>query len=170
MASGPMAMPKSKSALSTASMRRAFFHQELRFAAIRAEHAIADEAAAIAHQHANLAELLRKLHAGGDHVLAGFLAAHDFEQSHHVGRAEEVRADHRLRARSGGGDFVDAQRGSIASENRSRLADAVELAEDFLLERHAFEDRFDHHVDRCEAVVSSASARCASDVRRRIAG
>ena len=124
----------------------------MRFAAIRAEHAIADEAAAIANQHADFADGLRQLHASGDHVLAGFLAAHDFEQAHHVGRAEKVRADHRFRTRSGGGDFVDAQRGSIRSENRSRFAHPVELGEDFFFECHAFKDRFDDHIDRCETV------------------
>ena len=39
-----------------------------------------------------------KLHAGGDHFLAGGLAADDLEQPHHVRRAEEVSADDRLRA------------------------------------------------------------------------
>ena len=71
----------------------AFFHQELRLADVGMEHAIADEAAAVADQHANLAQLFRKLHAGGDHFFAAGFAAHDFEQAHHVGRAEEMSAD-----------------------------------------------------------------------------
>ena len=37
----------------------AFFDEELRFAAVGAEHAVADEAAAIAYEHADLAEFLR---------------------------------------------------------------------------------------------------------------
>ena len=57
------------------------------------EHAIAHEAAAIAHQHANLAQLLRELHAGGDHFFTGGFAANDFEQAHYVGRAEKMSAD-----------------------------------------------------------------------------
>ena len=71
----------------------AFFDQKLRLAAVRAEHAIADKAAAIADEHADFAEVSRKLHAGGDHFLAGGFAADDFEQTHHVRRAEEMRAD-----------------------------------------------------------------------------
>src|ERR1041385_5843409 len=35
----------------------AFFHQKLRFTAVRAKHAVADEPSAIAHQHATLALL-----------------------------------------------------------------------------------------------------------------
>ena len=68
------------------------------------KHAIADESAAVADQHADLAQLLRKLHAGGDHFGAGGFAAHDFEQPHHVRGAEEVRADDAFGAR----DVADA--------------------------------------------------------------
>ena len=49
---------------------RAFFDQELGFAPVWSKHAIADEASAVADQHAHFAELFRKLHAGGDNFLA----------------------------------------------------------------------------------------------------
>src|SRR5579859_8196556 len=49
---------------------RAFFHQELRFTAVRAKHAVADKSSAIPHQHANLAQLFGQMHARGDHFFA----------------------------------------------------------------------------------------------------
>ena len=52
-----------------------------------------------------------------------------------------------LGTRGGGGDFVDVERGGVAGEDGAGFADAVEVAEDLLLERHAFEDGFDDHVD-----------------------
>ena len=81
-------------------------------------------------------------------------AAHDFQQAHHIRRAEEVVADHRLRPRRGGRDFVDIQRGSVAGENRTRLANAIEFGEHFLLQRHALEHRFDDDVRFRKAIVS----------------
>ncbi len=134
----------------------AFFHQKCRFAHVGMEHAIADEAAAIADQHADLAQFFRKLHAGGDHFLAGGLAAHDFEQTHHVRRTEKMCADDRRRPRSGGCDLVDVQSGSVAGQDRARLADTIEFGEDFLLQRHALEDCFDHHIRLAEIVVAQS--------------
>ena len=66
--------------------RGAFFHQELRLAHVGEHHAIADEAPAVAHHHAHLAQLLRERQRRGDNFLAGGLAAHDFHQPHHVAR------------------------------------------------------------------------------------
>ncbi len=44
------------------------------------DHAVADEPAAVADQHADFPELLGERHAGGDDdFLGGFLAAHDLE-------------------------------------------------------------------------------------------
>src|SRR5205807_1031932 len=76
---------------------RALFHQELRLAPVRTEHAVADEPPAVAHEHAHFADLFRKLHARVDHVLAGLLAANDLEQPHDVRRTEEMRTDHGFR-------------------------------------------------------------------------
>src|SRR5260370_42093871 len=75
-----------------------FFDKELRFASVRAEHAVADKAHAVANQHANFAQFFRELHAGGDDFFAGGGAAHDFQQAHDIRGAEEVRADDGLRA------------------------------------------------------------------------
>ena len=90
--------------------------------------------------------LRAKRHRGGDHVLRRLLAAHRLEQLHHVGRAEEVQADHVLGALGHRGDLVDVERRGVGGEDRARLADRVELAEDVLLELHVLEHRLDHDV------------------------
>src|SRR3984885_4088084 len=131
----------------------AFFDEELGFAAIGTEHAIADEAATIAHEHADFAERFRKLHAGGDHFFAGGFAADDFEQAHDVRGTEEMCADDVCGTRSGGSDFVNVERGSITGEDGAGFADAIEFFEDFFFQGHAFEDSFDDQVDFCEIVV-----------------
>ena len=53
--------------------------------------------------------------------LAVFFAAHHLQQLHHVGRAEEVQADHVLRALGEGGDLVDVQRRGVAGEDGAGL-------------------------------------------------
>src|SRR5438067_12086855 len=109
---------------------RSFFEKKHGLAHVGMKHAVADKAAAIADQHADFAELFRKLHARGDDFFARGFAADDFEQPHHVGRTEEVRPDDKLRPMRGGSNLVDAQRGRIAGENGSRLAGFLELPED----------------------------------------
>src|SRR5262245_3614238 len=71
----------------------ALFDQELRLAAVLMQHPVADEAIAIAHEHADLLQPLRQRHRGRDHFFARRFAANDFEQAHHVRRAEVVVAD-----------------------------------------------------------------------------
>ena len=66
-------MPKSVERFVDGFDAGAFFNEELRFAAVGAEHAIADEAAAVADQHADFAELFRELHARGDDFFAKWL-------------------------------------------------------------------------------------------------
>src|ERR1700735_363267 len=48
---------------------RALFDQELRFASVRAKHAIADKSSTVTDEHAHFAERFRKLHASSDHFL-----------------------------------------------------------------------------------------------------
>ena len=110
------------------------------------EDAVADEAAADADQDRDLADLAGERHRGGDHVLRGLLAAHRLQQAHHVGRAEEVEADHVLGPLGDAADLVDVERRGVGGEDRARLADRVELPEDVLLELHVLEHRLDHDV------------------------
>jgi hypothetical protein len=56
------------------------------------------------------------------------------------------------------------ERGCVGREDRARLADLVQLAEDLLLHRHVLEHRLDDEVAVGELSSSSRprSARCAS--------
>src|SRR6266487_698249 len=130
----------------------ALFDEKLRFATVRAEHAVAYKAHAIADKNADFPEPFRKLHAGRDDFLACRLASYDFEQTHDVGRAEEMRSDHRRGPRGSRCNFVDAQSGGVGCENGTGPAHAIELSKYFFLESHAFEDGFDDHVQMGEGI------------------
>ncbi len=69
-----------------------------------------------------------------------------------------MRADDECGARSGGSDFVNVERGSVAGEDGAGFADAIEFLEDFFLQGHAFEDGFDDQIRVCEIVVARAWA------------
>jgi hypothetical protein len=64
------------------------------------EHAVADEAVAHAGDDANLSDGLgRQRHDGCQYMVrAGLVAAHDFQELHHIGGREKVHAQHVLRA------------------------------------------------------------------------
>ena len=96
--------------------------------------------------HRHLADGLADVHGGGQHVGRGLRAAHHFQQLHHVGRAEEVHADHVLRPAGGRGDFVDVEVAGVAGQDGAGLGDLVELAEQFLLDRHVLEHGLDDQV------------------------
>jgi hypothetical protein len=84
--------------------------------------------------------------------IAGCFAPDNFEQAHDVCGTEEMRPDDKLRPMSRGSDLVNVQRGGIAGENGSGLADLVELGKDFFLQRHAFENRFDDQIHARKSV------------------
>ena len=74
--------------------QRAFEQQLLGLDAARRQHAVADEAVAHADHHRHLVDLAPDRHRGREHVRRGILAAHDFQQLHHVRGREEVHAEH----------------------------------------------------------------------------
>ena len=79
--------------------------------------------------------------------LRGLVAAHDFEQPHHVGGREEMHADAPSPGRLvDGGDLVDVEIGGVGGEDRAGLGDRVELGEHVLLDRHVLEHRLDDEV------------------------
>ena len=96
---------------------------------------------------------LASLHHRRQHVGAGRVAAHDLEQLHHVGRAEEVHADDVLRAARAGGDPVDVERRRVRREDRAGLGDVVQCREHLLLDGHVLEHRLDDEVRVAEIVV-----------------
>ncbi|MNE29581.1 hypothetical protein D3C80_1230710 [compost metagenome] len=63
-----------------------------------------------------------------------------------MGRAEEVQADHVLRAAGAGGDAVDIQGRGVAGQDRAGLAHPVEGAKHRLLDRQVLEYCLDHQV------------------------
>ena len=110
------------------------------------EHAVADEAEAIADGDGDLAEALADCGGGGDDFGAGLGAADDFEQAHDVGGAEEVHAEDVAGAGGGGGDLVDVEIAGVGGEDGAGFGEGVELAEDVLLDGHFLEDGFDDDV------------------------
>ena len=126
--------------------RRAFEQQLGRLDLARHQHAVADEAVADAGDDRDLLDLLGELHRGDQHVGRGLRAAHHLEQLHHVGRREEVQAEHVLRPRGRGRDLVDVEIGGVGGEDRARLGDLVELAENLLLDLHILEHGLDDQV------------------------
>src|SRR5258708_10604336 len=131
---------------------RAFFDKELRFAEIWTEHAVSNKTHAIADENSDFPESFGKLHASRNGFPACRFASHDFEQTHDICRTEEMRADDELGARRAGSDLVDAQGGRIAGQNGAGFTNTIEFPKDFLLERHAFEDGFDHEVHARKSV------------------
>ncbi len=126
--------------------RGALFQQEFRLAAILENHAVADEAVADADHHRNLLQLLADGHCSGEHFIAGPLATHHFQQTHDIGRAEEVQTDHILGAPGEAGNGVQVQRRGVGGEDRTGLAHRIQLLEDLLLDAHVLEHGLDHHV------------------------
>src|SRR5580693_5292648 len=105
----------------------ALFQKKNGLADVRMEHAVADKSAAVPYQDADLADFFRELHARGDDFLAARFAADDFEQTHYVGGAEEVRADHSFGTCGRGSNLVDTQRRGVARQDGAGLRDAVQL-------------------------------------------
>ena len=86
--------------------------------------------------------------------LLSVFAAHDFEQPHHVRRAEEVMPDHHLRTRR---SPTRSRRCSSVDVFDARMQSGFAILsssrEDLLLQRHPFEHGFDDDVGLFEAVV-----------------
>ena len=99
MRNGPMAMPNFSSAWSICCRRCAGEEQVVAAWRVARDHAVADEAVADAGDHGDLLDALGKRHGADQHVVRGRRAAHDLQQPHDVGRAEEVQADDVLRPR-----------------------------------------------------------------------
>ncbi len=84
--------------------------QQLIFAPVGVEHAIADEAEAVADDYAELSHASTDLADGGDHCLRSRTAAHYFDEPHDVCRAEEVHPDDVVRPARGIRNGVDVER------------------------------------------------------------
>ncbi|MNF68938.1 hypothetical protein D3C84_508090 [compost metagenome] len=132
----------------------AFQQHFSRFEHIGIEHAVADETVAIARHHTDLAHALAERQCRVEHRRCSLRATDDFQQFHDMRRAEEVQAQHLLRPTCDRGDGIDVQCRSIAGQNRLRFEQAIELAENFLLELKVFVHRFDDQVDIADGRIT----------------
>jgi len=126
--------------------RGALLHEASGLLRVGLKHAVADESKAIAGEHGRLADGLAHLHGSGDRRLAGLFAPDVFEQGHHVGRREKVRAKNLFRAARRLADHIHVQVRGIGAQQSLGLATWAQAAKDVLLERHVFEDGLDHSV------------------------
>ncbi len=117
------------------------------------QHAVADEAVAVAHQNADFLDALGQRHGCGFDFIRGLFAADDLQQLHDVGRAEEMQADHIFRAFGRGGNLVNVQGRRVGGQDCTRLTLLVQLAEDALFDIHPLEYGFDHQVHIGEIVI-----------------
>ncbi len=85
--------------------------------------------------------------------MAGFLAAHDFEQLHDVGGREEVHAHDIAGALGRRGDLVHIEIAGVGGKDRALLHHFVELGEDLFLDVHVFVDRLDHEIAIGEVAI-----------------
>ena len=124
----------------------AFLDQVFRLGAVRMQHAVPYEPVAHAHHDPDL------LNAAGDRLRrrqrgeTRLFAAHDFQQPHDVGRAEEVHPQHLVRSRGRRGNGVHVQGGRVRRQNAVGLGRCVELREHGFLHVHVLEHGFDDQV------------------------
>ena len=123
--------------------RRAVFHQILGMAAIHGKDAVADESVAHAGHDRLLLERHRQRQRCGQHVGRGVPRADDFQQSHQIGRREEVQADHVLRPAGRGGNRVDVEVRRVGGKHGVRQGEGLEAPEDLEFHGHVLERRFD---------------------------
>src|SRR5437868_5747965 len=81
-----------------------------------------------------------------EHVGRRFPAANDFEQFHHVGGAEEMRAEYFLRSLRRLRDLVDIEVGRVGRKHGVRLRELVECAEHLFFDLHLLEYGLDHDI------------------------
>src|SRR5690606_25467500 len=124
-----------------------FLQKEIGLARIVAHHTVADEAVTYANQHWDLANSLRETEYRSDDRVVSPCAFHHFQQTHDVGRAEEVRAQHLPRTPRDGSDFINIQPRGIGCQDGVLFAGLVQPREDVFLDLHVLEGSFDHQID-----------------------
>ena len=133
--------------------RGAFVEQKHRLTQVLLDHAIADKAIAYAGHDCGLVDLLGDLHDGDQHILGGLFPAHDFQELHHIGRAEKVHPDHVLRTPGEGCNPVDVEGRCVRGEDGASFCHRVELLEHRLLHGHVLEYRLDNQIAGLDVVV-----------------
>ena len=113
----------------------------------RAEDAAGVEAASVADDDRDLADLLDEVDRAGGGLVGGVLAADDLDELHLVDRAEEVQPDEVRGARGEALEPGDGQGRGVGAEEGVGPDDGLDLGEDVLLEVVVLEDRLDDGVD-----------------------
>src|SRR6266576_1977041 len=103
----------------------------------------------------------------GQGIVVGFERAHHFEQLHFVYRVEEVHANTLLRAVGNAGNFGDAERRRIRSEDCRRTANFVEKSEDLNLRFHLLGNRLDDEIGLTRRLLDRPGVLEASERRIR---
>ncbi len=93
-----------------------------------------------------LADLLGELHDRGQHILRRRIAAHDFQQAHDIGGAEEVQSHDIRRAAGELRDLVDIESRGVGGQDRAGFGNRVELAEHLFLDTHFLEHGLDDEI------------------------
>ena len=133
--------------------RCALVEQEHRLPQILLDHAIADKTIAHPRHHRRLADFFGKFHHGHQYVVRGFFTAYYFQQFHHVRRAEEMHADHVLRALGHLRDAIHIERRGVAGKDGTWFHDAVKFFKYLLLDADVFKHRFDHQIGVAQRLV-----------------
>ena len=130
---------------------------------VREEQRVDDEAGAVGAAHGDLADATAEVLNGVEDVLAGARVVDDLDELHHRRRVEEVHADDVLRALGLRGEVGDAQRGGRRREDGARLADAVEVGEELVLDADLLRDGLDDDVDVAERLALGGPGESAED-------
>mmetsp|Transcript_20088 Transcript_20088/g.50616 ORF Transcript_20088/g.50616 Transcript_20088/m.50616 type:complete len:274 (-) Transcript_20088:1028-1849(-) len=124
---------------------------------VREETPVHSKACAVADDHRDLADGGAKLQRVQNHLTTGALCAHNLQQRHDVGGAEEVRPDKTV---SGAGllpNQGDIDGGGVAGQNAVRTAGSLQVSKDLLLEGDVLQSCLNDHVGTLEiAVVQGA--------------
>ncbi len=107
---------------------------------------VADEPVADSRTHGNLPEPTGEPHARRYDIPRGLIRNDHFRELHHVGRREEMQADHVPGSRHPGGEHIDIKEGRVRRKDASWSAHTVQRLEDFQLGGHVLEDGLHDHV------------------------
>ena len=131
----------------------ALFKQVLGLRAVFVQHAVTDKTVTHPNHHADFLNGLADRLGRGQGLKARLGAADDFEQTHDIGRAEEMRTDDFVRARGHRSNFIHVERGRIGRQDTLGLGDRIQLSEDLLFDLHVLEHGFHNHVHLAERRV-----------------
>ncbi len=133
--------------------RGPFLQQELGLVRVELQHAVADEAVAVAGEHRDLPEALAELHHADDCLRRAARATHILQQLHDIRWTEEMRAHDALWPGRGRGNRIDIQGRGVGREDGVRRGVGIELGENAALDLQVLERRLDNQIGACQRCV-----------------